>query len=174
LAPFSTHLAVRSAFIPSRRGLGAELSESDASASLMKTGRENKWIPRMPMWPLFYRVMSRGLSSAAEEAGIPYWHVIFAGYLWHYVVGVTFGVAHMMLFGSANLAITLGWGIFIWAVMMTVMPSMMPMVKLPYPRFMVIPFIAHVAFSLPVWWVASSLITPAAHASSLLGALRSP
>jgi hypothetical protein len=136
--------------------------------------RENKWIPRMPMWPLFYRVMSRGLSSAAEEAGIPYWHVVFAGYLWHYVVGATFGIAHMMLFGSANLATTIGWGIFIWAVMMTVMPPMMPMVKLPYPRFMVIPFIAHLAFSLPVWWVASSLITPAAHASSLLGALRSP
>jgi len=124
-------------------------------------------IPRWPM-KLVYPVMTKALYDSAADADIPFFHILFAGYLWHYVMGMTFGIAHTLLFGAGEWLTILGFGVFIWAVMMAVMPSMMPMIKLPYPKFMVIPLIAHLAFAIPLGFITMNLISPQASASSIL------
>jgi hypothetical protein len=127
-------------------------------------------IPRWPM-KLVYPVMTKALYDSAADADIPFFHVLFAGYLWHYIIGMTFGIAHTLLFGTGTWLTVLGFGVFIWAVMMAVMPSMMPMIKLPYPKFMVIPLIAHLAFAIPLGFILMNLISPQSSASSILSLL---
>lgn len=92
------------------------------------------------------------------------------GYLWHAINGATYGIAYTLLFGSGSWLLAFGWGTFVWSVMMASMPKMMPMVKLSYPKFMVIPLIAHLAMAMPISYFALSYVTPGASATSLLGA----
>jgi len=120
---------------------------------------------------LVYPVMTKALYNSAADADIPFFHILFAGYLWHYVIGMTFGIAHTLLFGAGTWLTILGFSVFIWAVMMAVMPSMMPMVKLPYPKFMVIPLIAHLAFAIPLGLITMNLIGQQISASSILASL---
>jgi type IV secretory pathway TrbD component len=127
-------------------------------------------IPRWPM-KLVYPVMTKALYDSAADADIPFFHILFSGYLWHYIIGMTFGIAHTLLFGAGTWLTILGFGVFIWAVMMAVMPSMMPMIKLPYPKFMVVPLIAHLAFAISLGLILMNLISPQLSASSIFSLL---
>lgn len=57
--------------------------------------------------------------------------------------------------------------------MMVAMPVMMPAIRFPMPRFLVVPFVAHVVMAGPIAFFALRA-SDLAHAASLLGALLRP
>ena len=107
---------------------------------------------------------------AAQEASVSPRSLVFAGYLWHAINGATYGIAYTLLFGSGSWLLAFGWGTFVWLVMMGGMPKMMPMIHLPYPRFMIVPLLAHWAMALPIGYFALNYVSSEASASSLFGA----
>jgi hypothetical protein len=127
-------------------------------------------MPRIPMG-IFRKLVDRALPAAAKEKDLTMGRVVLTGYLWHFVNGATYGIAYTLLFGRGSWLLALGWGTFVWLVMMASMPKMMPMVQLPYPKFMVIPLLAHWAMIIPIGYFALTFITPAASAGSFFGFL---
>ena len=126
-------------------------------------------MPRIPM-QVARELMAPAIPKAASEAGVSMRAVLLAGYGWHLLNGLGFGLAYTLLFGSGTWWLAFAWGIFIWAGMMLAMPVMMPMIRFPMPRFLVVPFIAHVVMAVPIGYYALRA-SAAAGAASLLGAL---
>ncbi len=46
--------------------------------------------------------------------------------------------------------------------------QMMPMIKFPYPRFLLVPFFAHIAMAIPIGFFALTFVTPAVHLESFI------
>lgn len=126
-------------------------------------------MPRIPM-AVARELMGQALPQAAAEAGVPRRTVVLAGYGWHLLNGLGFGLAYTLLFGAGTWALALAWGIFIWAGMMVSMPIMMPMIRFPFPRFLVVPFVAHLVMAVPIGYYALKASATATTAS-LLGLL---
>ncbi len=109
-------------------------------------------MPRIPM-AAFRRMADVELPRTVREAGLPLRRVLLRGYVWHFVMGATFGVQYTLLFGAGSWGLAIAWGVFVWFAMMVVMPPMMPMVRFP-AWFPVVPLVAHVAFAVPLAWIA--------------------
>ncbi|GMQ86052.1 MAG: hypothetical protein BMS9Abin07_1624 [Acidimicrobiia bacterium] len=90
-----------------------------------------------------------------------------AGYLWHVVNGVSFGIAFALIAGQGNWALAVAWGVFVWLGMMVAMPAMMPVLALP-PWFPFVPFIAHIAMIVP-YLALAVWVSDAADAASFIG-----
>lgn len=127
-------------------------------------------MPKLPMG-MFHRLIDKAVPSAAQERGRTMGQVLFVGYLWHFINGATYGIAYTLLFGQGSWLLAFGWGTLVWLVMMVGMPKMMPMVQLSYPKFTIVPLLAHWAMAVPIGYFALSFISPEASASSLFGPL---
>lgn len=126
-------------------------------------------LPKIPMG-LARRFFPVALQQTWQEAALAPAKPIWAGYVWHFTIGITFAVTYNLLFGHGTWALAFGWGIFVWAAMMIAMPPMMPLIKFPW-WFPIVPFVAHIAMAIPIGYIALHFISPAAHAASLFGAL---
>ncbi len=126
-------------------------------------------MPQVPM-ATFRGLAEVALARTVDEAGVTWRRILLYGYGWHFLMGATFGAQYTLLAGSGSLALAIGWGVFVWLAMMAVMPPMMPMVRFP-AWFPVVPFVAHVAFALPLAWVALTFLPAVANEGSLLGLL---
>lgn len=111
------------------------------------------------------------MDLTAQESRVSPFSLVFAGYLWHAINGATYGMAYTLLFGSGSWLLAFAWCTFVWLVMMVGMPKMMPMIHLPYPKFMVVPLLAHWAMAIPIGYFALNFISPTASASSLFEGL---
>jgi len=80
-------------------------------------------------------------------------------------------MAYTLLFGSGSWLLAFAWCTFVWLVMMVGMPKMMPMIHLPYPKFMIVPLLAHWAMAIPIGYFALNFVDPAVSASSLFEGL---
>ena len=125
-------------------------------------------MPKIPM-SIFRKLIANALPQAAAEKSRTMGQVLSAGYLWHFINGATYGIAYTLLFGRGTWLLAFGWGTFVWLVMMIVMPKMMPMVQLPYPKFMIVPLLAHWAMAIPIGYFALTFVSPEASAGSLFG-----
>lgn len=123
-------------------------------------------LPRVPMAD-FRPAADRAVQLFRNESPDGYRVSFLAGYLWHAINGITFGIMYALIFGQGSWLWALGWGTAVWLAMMVSMPFMMPTLKLP-PWFPVVPFLAHVAMVAPFvalqGWVSDS-----ADAASLVG-----
>lgn len=133
------------------------------------TYAQPRGMPRIPM-ATFRGFMERAFPRTLSEAGVSKGTVLLLGYLWHFIIGSTFAITYLLLFGHGSWWLAVGWGIFVWAAMMVLMPPMMPMVGFPW-WFPGVPFIAHIAMVIPIALIAQNVISPAAHAVSLVAAL---
>ncbi len=124
-------------------------------------------MPQIPM-RVARDVMAAALPKAVAEAGVSRAAVLLAGYGWHLLNGLGLGAAYTLLFGAGTWTLAITWGIFIWAGMMATMPLMMPMIRFPMPRFLIVPFIAHIVMAGPIGFFALKASHTAA-AGSLLG-----
>jgi hypothetical protein len=127
-------------------------------------------LPKLPM-RVIREFMASALPQTWREAELPSSKPILAGYIWHFIIGITFAITYNLVFGNGTWALAFAWGIFIWASMMVTMPPMMPLVQFPWPQFAIVPFIAHLVLAVPIGYVALNLISPEANAASLFGAL---
>jgi len=126
-------------------------------------------MPRIPMH-VARELLAAAVPETAAEAGVPWTAVLLAGYGWHLLNGVGFGLAYTLLFGAGTWTLALAWGIFVWAAMMVAMPVMMPGIRFPMPGFLVVPLVAHVVMAAPIGYYAMKASPPAV-AASLLGFL---
>lgn len=127
-------------------------------------------LPKLPM-RVVRGFMSVALPQTWREAGLLSWRPILAGYVWHFLIGITFAITYNLLFGNGTWALAFAWGIFVWGSMMVAMPPMMPLVKFPWPWFAIVPFIAHLVMAIPIGYVALNSLSPRANAASLLVSL---
>ena len=126
-------------------------------------------MPKLAM-ATFRQFADRAFPRTRAETGVSLGAVRAAGYGWHLLIGVTFGIAYALLVGQGSWPLAIGWGTVVWLAMMVQMPAMMPMVRFPL-WFVIIPFIAHIAMIAPFAAIGLGLITDAAHAHSVLGAV---
>jgi len=137
----------------------------DAAGAAERPGQP-RGLPRVE-FSVFRAAADRAIDSLKESHPTLTNHSLVAGYFWHAVNGVSFGVAYTLLLGQGNVAWALGWGVFVWAGMMVAMPAMMPVLKLP-AWFPIVPLIAHVAMVVPYFPLTGS-VSDAANQASLLG-----
>lgn len=125
-------------------------------------------MPKLPI-ATFREFMERALPRTLEETGTPLWLLLLVGYTWHVIIGITFGVSYTMLFGAGSWAIAFAWGTFVWAMMMILMPPMMPLIR--FPRwFPAVPFVAHLAMAAPIGFFALEYVSRGTHDASISGA----
>lgn len=170
--------ARRQAMMGTQMGLLAELPGADRRAVMLAMDKamtdsatpvyaQPRGLPKIPM-ALFRTFVARALPQTLQEAGVSRGRVALRGYLWHFVIGSTFGITYTLLLGSGSWPLAFAWGIFVWAAMMAAMPPMMPMIR--WPRwFPIVPFIAHIAMAVPIGYFALQFAGPAA-GSSLVAA----
>jgi len=125
-------------------------------------------LPKIPM-TLARRFMDRAIPETIKEAGVSHGEVALRGYLWHFIIGSTFGMTYTLLFGPGSWPLAFAWGVFVWAAMMIAMPPMMPMIGFPWAWFPIVPLIAHLAMAVPIGYFAQ--FTSSAAGSSLVRAL---
>ncbi|MBI2853088.1 MAG: hypothetical protein HYX84_08365 [Chloroflexi bacterium] len=152
-----------------RRALMAAMDKAMAETNGNLPYAQPRGMPRIPM-ATFRQLANRAMPRTQKEAGCSLAKVRFAGYLWHFVIGITFGISYTMLFGQGSWGLAIFWGIFIWLTMMVLMPPMMPMIRFP-GWFPGVPLIAHVVMVVPFGLISLYLISDVAHLHSLLGAL---
>lgn len=151
-------------------GVQTDSNPGVVASSPMPIFREGK-VPKLPM-QIARQLLRKAIPATCKEAGVSFGRVRFAGYLWHFINGATYGLAYTLLFGMGSWPLALAWGIFVDLVMMVSMPPMMPMIRLPFPRFLVVPYLAHLAMAIPIGYFALTYITPQATlAASLFGEL---
>lgn len=127
-------------------------------------------MPKIPM-DTFRQLASKALPAAAHDSDVSMPSIILVGYLWHFVNGATYGIVYTLLFGSGSWLLVFAWGTFVWLVMMVGMPRMMPMIKLPYPRFAIVPLLAHWAMAVPIGFFALYFIPSNAGSYTILTAI---
>jgi hypothetical protein len=170
----------RQTMMTTQMGLLAELSpdqrrsimaamDAAMAGQVQPVYAQPRGLPKVPM-ALIRRFMEVALPQTWQEAGLSPAKPLWAGYIWHFIIGITFAISYNMLFGHGTWALAYGWGIFVWLAMMVSMPPMMPLIKFP-PWFPIVPFIAHIVMAIPIGYVALNFLSPAAHAASLFGAL---
>lgn len=147
------------------------MTAMDAAMQADGTGPygQPRGLPRLPM-AMFRDLLREAYPRTLEESGVPHRIVAWRGYIWHFLIGSTFGITYTLLFGAGSWPLAFGWGVFVWLVMMVFMPPMMPMIRFPW-WFPGVPFLAHLAMAVPIGFFAR-LVNPAAAALSLLGLIR--
>ncbi|GBC71169.1 hypothetical protein HRbin02_00948 [Candidatus Calditenuaceae archaeon HR02] len=135
----------------------------------MATPGGHKKMPKISVQD-FFRLFPAAFSMTLKEEKISAARILFLGYLWHFINGATYGIAYTMLFGRGSWTLAILWGIFVFAVMMAVMPTMMPAIRFNYPRFFIFPFMAHIAMIVPLA-ICALYFMPAAASSASPGYL---
>jgi len=93
--------------------------------------------------------------------------VMFWGYVWHFLNGITFGLTYTLVFGAGHWLIALGCGLTVWVLMMLVMPSMMNGAKLTLSIFLTA-LIAHIVMAVPLILIPPAVISAEATKNTLL------
>jgi len=96
--------------------------------------------------------------------------VMFWGYVWHFLNGITFGLTYTLVFGAGHWLIALGCGLTVWALMMLVMPTLMNGAKITASIFFTA-LVAHIVMALPLIWIPPATISAEATKNTLLALL---
>ena len=118
----------------------------------------------------FREFAERAFPITLGQTNTPKWLLLLVGYTWHFLIGTTFGVAYTLVFGEGTWPLAIAWGVFVWAMMMVLMPPMMPLIRFPkwFPAW---PLLAHLAMAAPIGILALELVSDNADKASILGAI---
>ncbi len=107
------------------------------------------------------------LAATAKENQVTIGRIRGLGYVWHYTNGISFGIAHAILFGKGPWIVTIGFGLLLAIVFLTIIrfliPPMRPGFKLP-----AVVILAHIGVILVLGTVTQTFVTPEAEQYSLL------
>jgi len=93
--------------------------------------------------------------------------VMFWGYVWHFLNGITFGLTYTLVFGVGHWLIALGLGLTIWVLMMLVMPALMNGAKLTSSIFFTA-LVAHIVMAVPLIYIPPAVISAEVTKNTLL------
>jgi hypothetical protein len=131
-----------------------------------KSLMNEKGFPKLPVNVI--RSFARPtMTEVLNQSGVPLWKARLTGYLWHYSNGASFGIAHAVLFGKGPWVFTIGFGLLLAVVFLTIIrllvPPMAPGFKLP-----AVVLLAHIAVILVLGLLVQSYVTPAGDAESIV------
>jgi hypothetical protein len=110
------------------------------------------------------------MTEVLNQNGVPLWKVRLTGYLWHYSNGASFGIAHAVLFGKGPWIFTIGFGLLLAVVFLTIIrflvPPMAPGFKLP-----AVVLLAHLAVIFVLGTLVQDYVTPAGDGESIVHSL---
>lgn len=147
------------------------VSDEMAKGVSPKVLMDSKAFPKLPVKVI--RTLARPtLREVLQENKTPLGKVRLVGYTWHYLNGASFGVAHALLFGRGPWVFTVGFGLLLAVVFLTIIrflvPPMKPGLKLP-----TVVLLAHVGVVLVLGLFTQTFMTDSADAQSLLHMLYS-
>jgi len=124
-----------------------------------------KGFPRLPV--KIIRSFARPtMTEVLSQNKVPLWKVRFTGYLWHYSNGASFGIAHAVLFGKGPWILTIGFGLLLAIIFLTIIrflvPPMSPGFKLP-----AVVLLAHLAVILVLGSLVQNYVTAAGDEESM-------
>jgi hypothetical protein len=96
--------------------------------------------------------------------------VMFWGYVWHFLNGITFGLCYTLVVGSGHWLIALNWGVLVWVLMMLVMPAMMSGAKIT-PNIFFTALVAHIVMAIPLMYIPPAVLSIEATRNTLLAFL---
>jgi hypothetical protein len=107
------------------------------------------------------------LGEVLGKNNVRLWKVRLTGYLWHYSNGASFGIAHAILFGRGPWIFTIGFGLLLAAVFLTILRRLVPPMKPGY-KLPVVVFLAHGAVIVVLGLITQNLVTPAGDSDTFL------
>lgn len=127
---------------------------------------DEKGFPKLPVGVI--RGFARPtMTEVLEQNKVPLWKVRLTGYLWHYSNGASFGIAHAVLFGRGPWIFTVGFGLLLAIVFLTIIRFLVPPMK-PGLRLPAVVFLAHAEVIIVLGIVTQSFVTPAGDGTSIL------
>jgi hypothetical protein len=109
------------------------------------------------------------LSDVLIKNNTPLWRVRLTGYLWHYSNGASFGIAHAILFGRGPWLFTIGFGLLLATVFLTILRKLVPPMK-PGLKLPAVVFLAHGAVIIILGLLTQNFVTAAGDSESFLRA----
>jgi len=110
------------------------------------------------------------LNEVLDKNKVSVWKVRLAGYLWHYSNGASFGIAHAILFGKGPWLFTIGFGLLLATVFLTILRKLVPPMKPGY-KLPAVVFLAHGVVILVLGVLTQNFVTPAGDSESFLRTL---
>jgi hypothetical protein len=107
------------------------------------------------------------LGEVLSKNNVPLWRVRLSGYLWHYSNGASFGIAHAILFGRGPWIFTIGFGLLLAIVFLTILKRLVPPMKPGY-KFLAVVLLAHGVVILVLGLITQNFVTPAGESDSFL------
>lgn len=107
------------------------------------------------------------LKEVLSKNNVPLWKVRVSGYLWHYSNGASFGIAHAILFGRGPWLFTIGFGLILATVFLTILRKLVPPMKPGY-KLPAVVFMAHGAVILILGLITQNLVTQLGDSDSFL------
>ncbi len=139
-----------------------QMAKGVSSKSLM----DQKGFPRLSV-TVIRNFAKPTMTEVLEQSKVPLWKVRLTGYLWHYSNGASFGIAHAVLFGRGPWFFTVGFGLLLAIVFLTIIrflvPPMKPGLKLP-----AVVFLAHLAVIFVLAVLTQNYVTSAGDENSIL------
>lgn len=139
-----------------------EMAKGVSSGALMNA----VGFPQLPVRVI--RAFARPtLGEVLGNNNVPVWKVRLTGYLWHYSNGASFGIAHAILFGRGPWLFTIGFGLLLATVFLTILRRLVPPMKPGYALPTVV-FLAHAAVILILGLITQNFVTPSGDSDSFL------
>lgn len=145
--------------------VNGEMSNGVSAGKLLN----KKGFPSLPVG-VIRRFARPTMGEVLKQNGVSLREVRAAGYLWHYSNGVAFGVADAMLFGNGPWLFTVGFGLLLAAVFLTIVKFLVPPMKLGVKLPLVV-VLAHLAVIAVLLFVGHGLITATGDSQSAFSSL---
>jgi hypothetical protein len=145
--------------------VNSELAAGVPSARLLN----KKGFPALPV-SVIRQFARPTLGEVLDEIKVSFWKVRLTGYLWHYSNGIAFGIADAALFGRGPWLLTIGFGLTLAFVFLTIVKFLVPPMKMGIKLPLVV-LLAHLAVIAVLVLVAHSLITTSADSQSFFSQL---
>ncbi|MFQ5903002.1 MAG: hypothetical protein ACE5JO_04865 [Candidatus Binatia bacterium] len=140
--------------------------EVEKGRDVMEVTGGSTGVPRLRVSEI-RKLIGPALTTTAEENQVTIPRIRTLGYLWHYTNGISFGIAHAILFGRGSWLLTVAFGLLLATVFLSILrlliPPMRPGLKLP-----AVVILAHLAVILVLGTVTQTFISPDAEQHSLL------
>jgi len=125
-----------------------------------------KGFPRLPVKTI--RSFARPtMNEVLEQNKVPLSKVRLTGYLWHYSNGASFGIAHTVLFGKGPWIFTIGFGLILAIVFLTIIRFLVPPMSLGF-KLPAVVLLAHLAVIFVLGSLVQNYVTSAADGESIL------
>jgi hypothetical protein len=142
------------------------VNDQMAKGASPKSLMNEKGFPALPL-NVIRSFAKPTMTEVLHQNGVPLWKVRLTGYLWHYSNGASFGIAHAVLFGKGPWIFTIGFGLLLAIVFLTIIRFLIPPMSVGF-KLPAVVLLAHIAVILVLGSFVQSYVTPAGDGESII------